>query len=322
MRTPRWRLLALPPLPRDLLVQLFGDERAELLTPPERTQEAVEALLPEVDLVLGNWTKDVQLVAPGPRVCFVQQPSVGIDAVQVGAFTEAGVPVSNCAGANSTSVAEWCLGATLSVLSRLAEGDAAVRRGEWPQTSLGGRELAGSAVGVVGMGPIGRAVATRFAAMGCAVRYWSRTAKPDAPAPYADLDDLLATSDVVVLVIALGEQTRDLLDADRLARLRRGAVVVNASRGHVVVEAPLVEALRTGQVGGAALDVFVDEPLPADSPLRELPHVLLTPHLAGSSQQATASILAQSTANLQRVLAGVPVLDVVNGVDPAVQRRL
>ena len=324
--TAPWRVLALPPLPHSALQSLFGDalgpaDRIELVTPAERTDAAVAELLPTADIVLGDWSPSLRLRDPGPRVCFVQQPSVGVDGIDVDACTAAGVPVANCAGANTTSVAEWCLSATLALLRRTVEGDAAVRRGEWPQTSLGGRELAGSRVGVVGMGPIGRQVATLFGALGCAVSYWSRSRHEDAPAPYAELDDLLATSDVVVLVIALGAQTRGLLGADRLARLKPGALLVNGARGEVIDETALVAALASGQVGGAALDVFSVEPLPGESPLRAAGNVLLSPHMAGSTVQAAMRIVGQSTANLRRVLDGAPVVDVVNGLDPVVRRR-
>ncbi len=316
-----WRVLALPPLPHEVLQGLFGDDRIELVTPQERTQEEVARLLPDVDVVIGDWSPSLRLLEPGPRVCFVQQPSVGTDGIALETFESAGIPVSNCAGANTTSVAEWCLSATLSLMRRTVEADASVRRGEWPQTSLGGRELAGSRIGVVGMGPIGRQVAMLFGAFGCQVQYWSRTPKDDAPATYAGLDDLLATSDVVVLVIALGAQTRGLIDEARLLRLKPGALVVNAARGEVVDEVALVDALASGLVGAAALDVFTVEPLPASSPLLTAPNVLLSPHAAGSTVQAAMRIVGQSTANLRRVLDGEPAVDVVNGVDPQVRRR-
>jgi phosphoglycerate dehydrogenase-like enzyme len=316
-----WRVLALPPLPHDVLLSLFGDPRTELVTPAERTQEEVTRLLSEVDLVIGDWSPSLRLDSPGPRVCFVQQPSVGTDGIDLEAFAAAGVPVANCAGANTTSVAEWCLSATLALLRATLEGDAAVRRGEWPQTSLGGRELSGSTVGVVGMGPIGRRAAELFGAFGCTVQYWSRSRHEEAPAAWAELDDLLATSDVVVLVIALGPQTRGLLDQARLGRMKPGALLVNGARGDVVDEAALVAALDSGQLGGAALDVFSREPLPADSPLRAAPRVLLSPHMAGSTVQAAMRIVGQTTANLSRVLDGLPAQDVVNGVGPAVTRR-
>ena len=318
--TGSWRLLALPPLPHDVLVSLFGDDRLEIVTPAERTQAEVERLLPEVDLVVGDWSPSLRLASPGPRVCFVQQPSVGFDGIDTESCAVASVPVSNCAGANTVSVAEWCVSATLSLLRRTVEGDAAVRRGEWPQTALGGRELAGSKVGVVGMGPIGRRAAELFGAFGCEVSYWSRSRHDGAPATWRELDELLAASDVVVLVIALGPLTRGLLSAERIALLKPGALLVNGARGEVVDEPALIAALLSGQVGGAALDVFATEPLPMSSALREAPNVLLSPHMAGSTVQAAMRIVGQSTANLRRVLDGEPVVDVVNGVDPVVRK--
>lgn len=316
-----WRVLALPPLPREVLQSLFGDPRTELLTPEERTQAEVARLLPEADVVIGDWSPSLRLPEPGPRVAFVQQPSVGTDGIDLEAFSAAGVPVANCAGANTVSVAEWCLSATLALLRATLEGDAAVRRGEWPQTSLGGRELAGSRVGVIGMGPIGRRTAELFAAFGCGVSYWSRRQHDDAPVPYAELEELLATSDVVVVVIALGDRTRGLLDSARLGTMKPGALLVNGARGEVVDEAALAAALASGALGGAALDVFTVEPLPAQSPLREAPGVLLSPHMAGSTGEAAMRIVGQTTANLARALDGTPVVDVVNGVSPVVRRR-
>lgn len=319
-----WRVLALPPVPAEVMADLFDPQRRddlEIVTPVERTQEEVARLLPGVDVVLGDWSPSLRLLEPGPRVCFVQQPSVGVDGIDIGACTAAGVPVANCAGANTISVAEWCVSATLALLRRAVDADAAVRGGSWPQTALGGRELAGCRVGVVGMGPVGRATASLFTAFGCDVVHWSRSRRDDAPAPWVELDDLLATSDVVVLVIALGAATRDLLDDAGLARLKPGALVVNAARGGVLDEDALVRALERGHVGGAALDVFRVEPLPADSPLRTAPRVLLSPHAAGSTVQAVTRILTQANANLRRVLDGEAVVDVINGLPPLVRRR-
>lgn len=319
--TEPWTVLALPPLPHEVLASLFSDPRMRLVTPAERTQAAVEALLPEADVVIGDWSPALRVDDPGARVCFVQQPSVGVDGIDVDRCAGRGVPVSNCAGSNTVSVAEWCLSATLALLRRTVEADAAVRRGEWPQTSLGGRELAGSRVGVIGMGPIGRLTAQRFAALSCDVAYWSRSQHDDAPAPYAELGDLLATSDVVVVVIALGDRTRGLLDAERLAGMKPGALLVNGARGSIVDEAALATALTQGRLAGAAVDAFATEPLEEGSPLRTAPNVLLSPHAAGSTGQAAMRIIGQTTANLVRALDGEPVIDVVNGVDPHVRLR-
>ncbi|MDP3713579.1 MAG: NAD(P)-dependent oxidoreductase [Mycobacteriales bacterium] len=314
--TEPWRLLALPPMPKDLLELLFGDERLEVVVPAERTQAAVEELVPTVDLLLGDWTPQLRITTPGDRVCFVQQPSVGTDGIDLAACAAQGVPVANCAGSNSVSVAEWCVGATLNVLRKTLQADQAVRRGEWPQTELGGRELAGSKVGIVGMGPIGVLAARLYTAFGCDVTYWSRSQKPDAPATWQGLDELITTSDVVVLVIALGPETRGLVDP---RRMKPGSVLVHAARGEVLVEEAVTEAAATGVL--FALDVFSTEPLPMGDPVRALDGVLLSPHLAGTSQQAAMRIVAQAKANLQRALAGEPVLDVVNAADPVVRRR-
>lgn len=315
------RLLALPPLPQELLQTLFGDPRLELVVPAARTQQDVDALLPEVDLVLGDWTPQLRLGDPGPRVCFVQQPSAGVDGIDLDACSAAGVPVSNCAGANAVSVAEWCLSATLALLRKTVEADAAVRRGEWPQTSLGGRELRGLKVGIVGMGAIGRTAAELFRAVGCQVVYWSRREHPDAPVAWEPLTQLAAGCDVVVLVIALGDETRGLVDEGFLAAMKPGAVLVNGARGEIVEEKALLAALSEGRLT-AATDVFATEPLPADSALRTSAGLLLSPHMAGSTVEAAMRIVGQAKANLVRVLDGQPVHDVVNGQDALVRKRV
>jgi phosphoglycerate dehydrogenase-like enzyme len=315
-----WRLLALPPLPQDLLETLFGDPRMELITPPARTQASVDALLPAVDLVLGDWSPQLQVRDPGPRVAFIQQPSAGVDGIDVAACTELEVPVANCGGANATSVAEWCVSATFALLRKTVEADQSVRRGEWLQTSLGGRELAGQKVGVVGMGAIGAKTAELFSALGCRVTYWSRRRHDDAPVPYEDLDELVASSDVVVVVVALGTETRGLFDAARIGRMKPGALLVNGARGEVVDDSALVAALTQGAIA-AATDVYAVEPLPHDSPLRDAPRLLLSPHMAGSTVDAAMRIVGRAKANLQRVLDGEPVVDLVNEVSPSVARR-
>lgn len=318
--TDPWRVLALPPLPKDVLEGLFADERAELIVPGERTQDAVDALLPEADVVVGDWSHRLRVNDPGPRVAMVQMPSVGVDTIDIDRCAAAAVPVANCAGANTISVAEWCVSATFALLRKTIDADAAVRRGDWPQTSVGGHELAGSTIGIVGMGGIGRLVAAMFQAFDCRVQYWSRSRHDEAPATYVELDDLVAGSDVIVLVIALGPQTRELIDARRLGLLKPGALLVNGGRGGLVEEPALVDALRSGRLAGAALDVFAVEPLPMDSPLRDLP-VVLSPHMAGSTGQAAMRIVGQTAANLRRAFDGEPIVDVVNGVDAVVRRR-
>lgn len=326
-----WSLLALPPLDADVLAMLFAELPIDVLVPAERTPDAALALAPAADLLLGDWSGAMpitaELVEAAPRLCLVQQPSAGVDAIDVAACTAAGIPVANAGAANAVSVAEWCLAATLASLRSLAHGDRELRAGRWPQLELaqrGGGELAGRRVGIVGMGHIGRECAARFVALGCDVAHWSRTQREPAAAGGArwlPLEDLLSRSDVLVILVALAAETRGLIGADQLARLPAGAFLVNAARGGIVDEAALVAAIRSGAMAGAALDVYATEPLPDDSPLRDDDRILLSPHAAGATREAQGRLIAGVVENLRRATSGEPVADVVNGLDAVIRRR-
>jgi phosphoglycerate dehydrogenase-like enzyme len=326
-----WRLAALPPMPLEVFELLVADLPVEVVVPPSRDDAGVAAVLADADLVLGDWTAALHLTAEHAaralRLAFVQQPSVGVEHIDLDAFAAHGIPVANTAGANAVSVAEWCVGATYAVLRQLAWADGEVRAGRWPQLELadrGASELAGRRVGIIGFGAIGVECAKRYAALGCVVSYWSRRRRADDEAhgaQWRELDDLLATSDVLVVVIASTPQTRGLIDAQRLALLPPGAVVVNAARGGIVDEAALAAALAAGALRGAGFDVFATEPLPADSPLRAEPRMLLSPHAAGATVESRNRILDATLGNLRRAVAGEPVANVCNGVDAVVRRR-
>jgi phosphoglycerate dehydrogenase-like enzyme len=329
--TDAWQLLALAPLDESLLRALFADLPVEVSVPAERTPAAVRAALPGADLVLGDWTGALGLAADqlgdAGRLAFVQQPSVGVDVLDVEALAGIGVPVANTAGANAVSVAEWCIGASYAVLRWLSWADAQTRAGSWPQMQIaqrGGGEIAGRRVGLIGMGPIGVECARRFVALGADVAYWSRRQRADAEAGGArwlELDQLLAHSQLLVVVVALTPQTRGLISAESLARLPAGAFVVNAARGGVLDESALLDALRSGHLAGAALDVYAVEPLPADSPLRADDRVLLSPHAAGATREAQGRVIGAVIDNVRRAVGGEPVINVVNGVDPMISRR-
>jgi D-3-phosphoglycerate dehydrogenase len=327
----RWSLLALPPLDASLLEALFADLPVTVNVPAERTADAVTSALAEAEIVVGDWSGALILsaaqVTAAKRLAFVQQPSVGVDSLDLDALTAAGVPAANTAGANAVSVAEWCVGAAFASLRWLAWGDAQVRAGEWPQLDIsrrGGGELTGRRVGIVGMGAIGVEAARRFVALGADVAHWSRRARPAdeaGGARWLPFDDLLAHSQVLVVVIALSEQTRGLLSADRLALLPAGAYVINAARGGIVDEAALEAALASGALAGAALDVYATEPLPADSPLRTDDRILLSPHAGGATREAQGRLIGAVVDNVRRAVTGEPVQHVVNGLDPVIRRR-
>jgi phosphoglycerate dehydrogenase-like enzyme len=293
-------VLALPPLPEDVIRALFADLPVEVVVPAARTQEAARAVAADADIIVGDWS--------GLRV-------------------DAGVPVANAGGVNAVSVAEWCVGATLAVLRSLVFADREVRAGRWPQLELsarGGGELAGRRVGIVGMGRIGRECATRFVALGCDVAHYSRTprnAEDAGGARWLPLEDLLAHAQVLVIVVALTPQTRGMLGTAQFDRLPPGAFVVNAARGGLLDEAALLAALDSGRLAGAALDVYATEPLPVDSPLRDNDRILLSPHAAATTNEANFRLVAGIIDNIRAAVGGEPVVDVVNGVDPVIRRR-
>ncbi|MBV9872685.1 MAG: hypothetical protein JO214_18880 [Frankiaceae bacterium] len=326
-----WSLLALPPLDPGLLAALFADVDVDVIVPAERTPDAVASQAANAEILLGDWTGALritaELLAAAPNLAFIQQPSVGVDSVDVPACAAAGVPLANAGSANAVSVAEWCVGATFAAMRSLAHGDREMRAGSWPQLELaqrGGGELTGRRVGIVGMGQIARECAVRYAALGCDVAHWSRTKRAPVEAGgsrWLPLDELLAHSDVLVILVALAESTRDLLGAAQLAMLPPGAFVVNAARGGILDEDALLAAIQSGALSGGALDVYATDPLPADSPLRSEDRVLLSPHAAGATREAQGRLIGNVVANVKRAVSGQPVHDIVNGLDGVIRRR-
>lgn len=326
-----WTLLALPPLPLDALRSLLGELPVALIAPARRDQAAVREAIVGADLVLGDWTAALKLgeeeAAAAPRLAFVQQPSAGVEHIDVAAFSRRGIPVANVSGANAIGVAEWCLGATLALLRSLPWADREMQEGRWPGLAVAARpsrNLSGRRVGVVGFGPIGAACAARFGALGCEVSYWSRRRRSEGEASgavYRELDELCASSEILVVIVALAEATRGLLDAGRIASLPREAILVNAARGGIVDEQAVAAAVRAGALTGAAFDVFAIEPLPESSPLRGSDRILLSPHAAGASQESLAGVREAMVANLQRAVSGRPVLHLLDDVNPLVARR-
>lgn len=325
-----WRLLALLPLGEDLIRHLLEPLDADITVPSARDRDGLYAALAEADLVVGDFTgklaMDAEAVAGAPRLAFVQMPSVGVDSCDLGALAAAGVPVANTAGANARAVAEWAMAATFDLSRSLTWADRRMREGGWPQLEAaahGADEVTGRRVGVLGMGRIGAEVARLFSAIGCPVSYWSRRRRDpgECAGEYQEIDDLLATSDVVVVCLPLTGETRGLLDARRLALLPEGALLVNVARGGIAPDDAVLGALESGRLAGAALDVYDEEPLPADHPLRRHENVLLSPHAAGATRQAQFNVITMVIDNLRAATEGRPVINVVNGADPVVRHR-
>ncbi len=285
---------------------------------PALTAEQQEAFA-RVEVVLAlDLPHDV--TARAPHLKWVQGSGAGVSQLAACGLAEAGVRLTTAAGVNAVSISEFVIGRLLQMWKRFPELDAGAAEHRWQPAF--GREITGLTLGVVGLGAIGRNVARRARGMGLSVIAQRRTALPGQRDP--DVDDLLtpdrlhelaARSDAVVAAAPETPATIDLFDAAFFAAMRPGALFVNVGRGSAVDEDALAAALRSGHLAGAALDVFRQEPLPADSPLWEVPRLLISPHSATAITSYFPNLHGLLRDNVRRYLAGEPL---VNEVDPAV----
>jgi len=263
-------------------------------------------------LIVRNRTQvNADLLAAAPRLRVVGRLGVGLDNIDTDACGARRVAVIPATGANARAVAEYVICAAMLLLRGAYASAADVANGGWPRAALsGGREIGGKTLGVVGFGSIGRLVARLGGALGMRVVGFDTQIAATDPVwkdegvEPASLDALLAGADVVTLHVPLCDATRHLIDAGRLAQMKRGAVLINTARGGVVDEAALAAALGSGHLGGAALDVFEREPLPAASPLAGCPNLLLTPHVAGITLESNARVSALVAEGVEAVLGG------------------
>ena len=261
-------------------------------------------------LIVRNRTQvDRDLLGAAPRLKVVGRLGVGLDNIDVDACRERRIEVIPATGANALAVAEYVIGAAMLLLRGAYASTAAMGRGEWPRPALSnGREVAGKTLGVVGFGGIGRLAGRLARALGMHVVGFDAQLEPTSDVWTAEgatsrgLDELVSEADVVTLHVPLVASTRHLIDAARLARMKPGAILINTSRGGVVDEAALAAALSGGTIGGAALDVFEQEPLPAGSPLASCPNLLLTPHIAGVTAESNVRV---STLIAEKVAAAL-----------------
>jgi (S)-sulfolactate dehydrogenase len=283
--------------------------------------EALRAGVRDADaLIVRNRTQvDAALLAAAPKLRVVGRLGVGLDNIDVSACTARGVEVLPATGANAQAVAEYVIAAAMLLRRRAYAATAEVGAGRWPRAALSdGRELGGATLGLIGFGGIGRLAGRLGRALGMrTIAFDAQIAASanvwrDEDTRAATLDQVLAESNVVSLHVPLTAETRNLIDASRLATMKPDAVLINTSRGGVVDEAALAAALRAGRLAGAALDVFATEPLPEDSPLWELDNVLISPHTAALSVHENERIVDVLVENLHRFLDGRPLRNVVD----------
>ncbi len=253
------------------------------------------------------------MVGQAPRLRLIQKLGVGVNTIDLDAAKAGGVAVTNMPGVNSQAVAEMTLALMLSVLRRLAYFDPLTRAGQgWsPDPAHVDRtgEIAGRVIGFVGYGAGPSRLGAALEALGAEVIYTARGPKPALPGRFVTLAELLATADIVSLHVPLTPETRGLLGVDAFAAMRRGAILINTARGELVDEAALVEALRSGQLRGAGLDVFASEPVDPASPLLSLDNVTLAPHMAWLTPETLARSLAVAMENCRRLGLGEPLLN-------------
>lgn len=275
----------------------------------EDRQALLAAVADAEGLVVRNRTRvDTELLDAAPRLKVVGRLGVGLDNIDLAACEARGVAVKPAHGGNGSSVAEYVLTGALMLRRRAYFASLSMLAGDWPRQALIGREVAGSTLGLVGFGAIARETARRALALD--MRVVAFDPHLDATAPewsgivrHDDLATLLAEADVVSLHVPLTGATRHLIDARALRRMKPNAVLINAARGGTVDEAALAVALREGRLAGAMLDVFEQEPLPAGAGLEDVPNLILTPHIAGVTEESNARISQMTADNVRDVLA-------------------
>ena len=305
------RVYVTRPLPPELMAELAGhcdleiaaDESplsAQTLPPSLHNCQGIVCLL--TDQI------DHQLIAALPNLQFVSSISVGVDHIDVAALSARGIPLGHTPGVLVDATADIAFALLLSAARRVVESDRFVRAGQWrpdnawsPDFFLG-KDVSGATLGVIGLGAIGQAVARRATGFGMRVLAWNRTAREVTGVENVTLDALLAQADYVSVHVARTDQTLGLMGPARIAQMKKGSVLINTARGGIVDEQALAEALNSGHVYAAGLDVYDVEPMPMSSPLLDHPRVVLAPHI-GSATPATR--LAMVKRALDNALAAV-----------------
>ncbi len=294
LREPNWTVLTADQLDGNLVGQL---ESADALI----VRSAVQA--------------DAALLAHAKKLRVIGRAGVGVDNIDLDAATRQGIAVMNTPGANAVAVAEQTLGMMLAMARHLCRADALMHAGKWEKKSLQGTELRGKTLGIAGLGRIGMEVARRARAFGMEIvghdPFVSVAVAKEQDIRLASLDELFAAADYITLHVGLTPQTAGMINESAIKKMKKGVRLVNCARGELVVEADLVQALKQGQVGAAALDVFNEEPL-KNSPLQAMENVILTPHIGGQTFEAQEAVGVQIAQQVREYLKHGVIQNAVN----------
>src|SRR5881398_3857928 len=281
-------------------------------------KQLVTAIGDAVALIVRSQTKvTAAIINAGRKLRVIGRAGVGVDNVDVETATRRGIVVLNAPGANTISTAEHAFSLLLSLARNIARADATIKSGTWDRKNLEGVELYNKTLGIIGMGRIGSELSRRAIAFGMRVLAFDpylsvSRARSLQVELVEELDELLAAADFISLHTPLTAETRHLLNAERLAKTKRGVRVINCARGGLIDEQALVNAISNGHVAGAALDVFETEPLPVDSPLRKIPKLVLTPHLGASTAEAQESVGIEIAQSIRAALLEGTIRNAVN----------
>lgn len=265
-----------------------------------------------VDAIMVRQGKiNAEVINASPALKVIVKHGVGVDNVDIAAATARDVPVLRSMGSNALAVAEHTITLALTLLKQIAPLDRAIKNGDWPKPIFIGRDIAGSVIGLVGFGAIGRETGRLAKALGMRVLVLDPMTPADAVRQSgfevaANLDEMLASADIVSLHCPLTNETRNLIDAKRLSQMKPDALLVNTARGGIIDEAALLEALREKRIGGAALDSFSVEPPPTESPLWSLDNLIVTPHVAGVTKGSAIQMAETAARHIISVLDGNP----------------
>ena len=312
------KIVSMSPLPGEFIQGMLeskGVEGVEVVNTNFCPPEEINNALREAEYIVADFSfhnkidsKTVELLE---NTRFIQQPSVGYQHIDVEACTKVGIKVANCAGANTVDVAEHTVMSGLCLLKNIMMSNRTTRQGEWRQMEIGPVELGGKVWGIIGMGRIGKAVAERLNPFSVELVYYKPTRlsadeENKLNVTYRQFFDLLREADILSLHCPLTPETKNLMNADNIASMKSGAMLINVSRGEIVDEQALADALRKGKLAGAAVDVFSDEPITSDNPLLKVDsdNLILSPHVAGVSEESKTRIMNMSIDNLAKFIKG------------------
>ncbi len=324
------RILVSDALTEEGITILENGGKFEVVNDPEITPESLAEKIGQFDALAIRSRTNVtaETLKNSGRLKVIGRAGVGLDNVDIPTATERGIIVMNTPEGNTYSTAEHTCSMMLALARKIPAADKLMKEGQWPKKSLTGVEMSEKVLGILGLGKIGREVAKRMQSFGMKIvgydPFLNESAAEKLGIELAEVDDICQRADIITVHTPLNKDTKGLIDARRIGLMKKGVMLVNCARGGIVDEAALLEGLLSGKIGGAAFDVFEQEPLPKDHPFRSLPNMVITPHLAASTTEAQEKVTRDVARQIVEVLEGGMIRNAVNApsLDPHELERL